>query len=51
MHAQDAARPQGQLVSSGLLEQILGRTLPGKLLRAGPRSRLHALDAVHHAVG
>jgi hydroxymethylglutaryl-CoA lyase len=34
-----------------MLEEILGATLPGRLLRAGPRTALHALDAVRRAVG
>jgi len=42
---------EAAIASARGLEQILGRTLPGKLLRAGPRSQLHALDAVRHAVG
>ncbi|MFD1561159.1 hydroxymethylglutaryl-CoA lyase [Paraburkholderia silviterrae] len=31
------------------LERVLGRTLPGQVMRAGPRSRLHPLDSVRTA--
>jgi hydroxymethylglutaryl-CoA lyase len=34
-----------------MLEEILGATLPGRLLRAGPRTALHSFDAVRRAVG
>lgn len=33
------------------LEDILGRTLPGQLMKAGPRSRLHSAKEVAAAVG
>jgi hypothetical protein len=33
------------------MERCLGRPLPGQLMRAGPRSRLHPMDSVRRAVG
>lgn len=33
------------------MEATLGRALPGQLMRAGPRSRLHPIDSVRRAVG
>lgn len=33
------------------MERCLGRTLPGQLMRAGPRTRLHPIDSVRRAVG
>lgn len=33
------------------MERHLGRTLPGQLMRAGPRSRLHPIESVRRAVG
>lgn len=31
------------------MERLLGRTLPGQVMRAGPRTRLHPLDSVRTA--
>lgn len=31
------------------MEKLLGRTLPGQVMRAGPRTRLHPLDSVRTA--
>ncbi|ODT13394.1 MAG: hydroxymethylglutaryl-CoA lyase [Mesorhizobium sp. SCN 65-12] len=33
------------------MERYLGRALPGQLMRAGPRTRLHPVSAVRRAVG
>jgi hydroxymethylglutaryl-CoA lyase len=33
------------------VERVVGRKLPGQLMRAGPRTRLHALDMVRRAIG
>lgn len=33
------------------MERVLGRTLPGQLMRSGPRTRLHPVEAVRRAVG
>lgn len=33
------------------MERFLGRTLPGQVMRAGPRTRLHSLASVRRAVG
>jgi len=33
------------------VEALLGRPLPGQLMRAGPRLRIRALDEVRRAVG
>ncbi len=33
------------------MESCLGRTLPGQLMRAGPRSQLHPVESVQRAVG
>lgn len=33
------------------MEETLGRALPGQLMRAGPRSRLHPIESVRRAVG
>jgi len=33
------------------LQRVLGRDLPGQVMRAGPRLRLHALDEQHAAQG
>jgi hydroxymethylglutaryl-CoA lyase len=39
-------------IEAGLaVEQAVGRKLPGRLMRAGPRTRLHELDAVRRAIG
>jgi len=33
------------------MERCLGRPLPGQLMRAGPRTRLHPIESVRRAVG
>jgi hydroxymethylglutaryl-CoA lyase len=33
------------------VERAVGRKLPGRLMRAGPRTRLHPLDTVRRAIG
>jgi hydroxymethylglutaryl-CoA lyase len=33
------------------MEEVLGRTLPGQVMKAGPRLQLHPLDEVETAVG
>ncbi len=33
------------------VERILGRTLPGQVMRAGPRAKLYALDDAKRAIG
>ncbi len=33
------------------MEHVLGRPLPGQLMRAGPRTRLHPIQSVRRAVG
>jgi hydroxymethylglutaryl-CoA lyase len=33
------------------MEEVLGRTLPGQVMKAGPRLQLHALDEVQTAAG
>jgi hydroxymethylglutaryl-CoA lyase len=33
------------------VEQVIGRTLPGQVMKAGPRLQLHSLDEVETAVG
>ena len=33
------------------VEQVIGRTLPGQVMKAGPRLQLHPLDEVETAVG
>ena len=33
------------------VEAVLGRELPGQVMKAGPRLRLHTMDDVHTAVG
>jgi hydroxymethylglutaryl-CoA lyase len=33
------------------VEQVIGRTLPGQVMKAGPRLKLHPLDDVQTAVG
>jgi hydroxymethylglutaryl-CoA lyase len=33
------------------MERVIGRELPGQLMRAGPRSRLHPVDSVRRAIG
>lgn len=33
------------------MERCLGRTLPGQLMRAGPRTRLHPVESVCRAIG
>ena len=39
-------------IEAGLaVEQAVGRKLPGRLMRAGPRTRLHELDTVRRAIG
>ncbi len=42
----DVARLTGVALE---MERLLGRTLPGQLMRAGPRSRLHPMDSVRTA--
>lgn len=42
----DVARLTGVALE---MERLLGRTLPGQLMRAGPRTRLHPLDSVRTA--
>ncbi len=36
---------------AGRIEQLVGRPLPGQVMRAGPRLRLHPLDGAPRAVG
>jgi hydroxymethylglutaryl-CoA lyase len=33
------------------VEQVMGRELPGQLMKAGPRLQLHAMDEVATAAG
>ena len=33
------------------VEQVIGRTLPGQVMKAGPRLQLHPIDEVATAVG
>ena len=33
------------------VEEIIGRTLPGQVMKAGPRLRKYALDSARRAVG
>lgn len=33
------------------MERCLGRTLPGQIMRAGPRTKLHPLESVRRALG
>lgn len=41
----------GMITVAKAMEAELGRPLPGQLMRAGPRSRLHSIDSVRRAVG
>ncbi|MEO8137511.1 MAG: hydroxymethylglutaryl-CoA lyase, partial [Betaproteobacteria bacterium] len=33
------------------VEEVIGRTLPGQVMKAGPRLRKYSLDGAHRAVG
>jgi hydroxymethylglutaryl-CoA lyase len=33
------------------VEEVIGRTLPGQVMKAGPRLRLHRADEVETAIG
>jgi hydroxymethylglutaryl-CoA lyase len=33
------------------MERCLGRTLPGQIMRAGPRTKLHRIESVRRALG
>ena len=33
------------------MEEVIGRPLPGQVMKAGPRLKLHPIDEVETAVG